>query len=451
MAAIATGIGDVGADVSTGGGMEAELGATLSAGWDAAEAEAPGGEGGSPESLPTSPAEDTPPGEAPTSLDAQPKEQPQQVEQPQDTPTGSPETATWKLSPDGKTYMMPKAEFPRVQSAMQYADAVGQFFSTPQDAQLAASQAADLRTMANDWVYGTDDTIRSVLSHWAGANHGRNPAMQQAFQRSFSRMMTMAPEILKGINPAAHQQFVRDSGKALVNSLYEKAANTGNPQDLQDAQAVDWGLTGQYQKELPKADPQAQARAQFEQQQREFNTRQDAAMRRDVTNFSNQAVEGAKMAQLGQKIDALLSNVKDKYNPIAYEDLKAGIHRELIDTISKQDWFTEHKQNYDQLMSDYRTSWQQGYPGQGLQPRVQAYVQDFMSRANRVLPSIAQKRVNATTASVTAHKGRSVSPATGTPNQTRPATQPPAQNGKPNPPARMSSDQWDSEWRSMFK
>ena len=51
-----------------------------------------------------------------------------------------------------------------------------------------------------------------------------------------------------------------------------------------------------------------------------------------------------------------------------------------------------------QLISDFQHTWRNATPGQGLQPRIQAYVNDFMNRANRVLGPIAQKRINAATA-----------------------------------------------------
>jgi hypothetical protein len=429
----AVGIGDIGSGGPPLGGSDitGELGALLNDGYDAAAGEStepagdPGGEGGVE---PSQPFEETPaeiPGETPASL------------APETTPVESP----WQLAPDGKSYLMPKGELPKVQSAIKYTEAVSQIYATPQEAQTAALQASDLRQITNDWMYGTDESIRGVLNHWAGGNH-QDPAMRASFQRSFAKMATMAPEILKTVNPQAYSQFVATMGKSVVQSAYEKAARIGTPEALQEAQAVEWGLTGQYQKELPKQDPAAQAQQQWQREKQEFEARQQNALKRDVMSFNQTAVEGAKFTQLGTRIDALLAPVKGKFNEVAYNDLKAGIQREAIDAISKQEWFTEHRQNFDQLMADYRHTWTQGSPGQGLQPRVQAYIQDFLSRVSRVLPQIAQKRVNATTQARLGQQRPGPKP--GTPRPT-----PAASNGQP--PARLTRDQWDEEFAKTFQ
>jgi len=431
----AVGIGDIGSGGPPLGGNDitGELGALLGDAYDSASGNEspeigdtpPGAEGGQEPALPFDEAPDAAPGEAPVAA----------------APDAAPTDSPWALSPDGKAYMMPKGEYPRVQNALKYTEAVSQIYATPQEAQSAALQATDLRQITNDWMYGTDDSIRGVLNHWAGGNH-QDPATRAQFQRSFAKMAQMAPQILKQVNPQAHAEFVSTMGKSVVESLYDKAAQTGNPQDLLDAQSVDWGMTGNYQKELPKKDPAAQAQAQWQQEKQAFEARQQNALKRDVVSFNQTAVEGAKFTQLGTRIDSLLAPVKAKFNEVAYNDLKAGIQREVIDTMMKQEWFTEHKQNFDQLMSDYRHTWQQGSPGQGLQPRVQAYIQDFLSRVSRVLPAIAQKRVNATTQARLGQQRPGPKP--GTP---RPSPAPSAGE----PPARLSRDQYDAEWAKVFQ
>ena len=440
MAGVSIGIGDTGSSsLPMGGGGDAELGALLGEGFDLAAGD--GGDTGGSEA---------PPGEGGGFGDSQP------FEAPSETPGGeegglsvaapdagaAPATdSPWKLAADGQSYVMPKGDLPRVQNALKFSEAVGQIFANPMEAQSAALQASDMRTMFNDWNYGTDESLRSVMNHLAGANH-QDPATRQAYQRSFTKMAQMAPEMLKNINPQAYSQFVSNVGKQLTSQLYEKAAQTGNPQDLLDAQAHDWSLTGQYQKELPRQDPAAQAQTQFQRERQEFQARQDAAYKRDVIAFNGTAVEGAKMGQLSSRIDALLAPVKAKFNDVAYADLKAGIQREAMDTLMRNEWFTEHKQNFDQLMSDYRHTWNQGSPGQGLQPRVQSYINDFLSRASRVLPAIAQKRVNATTQARLGQTKPGPKPGTARPS-------PAPSNGQPA--ARLTSEQWDEEFAKALR
>lgn len=456
MAAGATvGIGDVGGGGipggggSVSGGMEAELGSLLSSGFDNASGgegatDTPPGESGSEPTQPTETVEELPAGEAPSGLDTQGRPQEQ-------TPNTQPEAAEplpgWKVSADGKSYTVPATDLPRVQSAIQFSDAVGQFFSTPQQAQGAYQDASATRQMFNDWMYGTDNAVKSVLQHWAGATQ-QDPGTRMAFQRSFSRMLQMAPDYLKNSAPDAYSLLVSSFGTRLVQNLYEKAARSGNPDDLMDAQSVEWGLTGKYQDKPPQLDPQAAKQAEFDQRVADFNARQEAGMRRDVNAFNQNTVEGAKLGQLDGMIAKQLESIKSRFPEVAFNDLVAGIHREVMDTLMKQgEWWTEHKQAFDKLINDYRLTWQNGSPGQGLQPHVQAYIQDFLARAQRLLPSIAQKRVNAATTA------RVNGAATGGKRQSAPASRPQAQPSQSAPNGARKetrSEQFDRELNSIF-
>jgi hypothetical protein len=445
MAGVSVGLGDVGAGASGApplGGADAEMGALLGEGFDLAGGDAPdtgdeaapAGEAGNDSAPPYEAPAETPGGEAPVA-----------------TAPGSEAPAPdvpWKLAPDGQSYLMPKGDLARVQAAQKFHESVGQIFANPMEAQNAAVQASDMRQMFNDWQFGQPEALRSVMAHLAGTNH-TDPTTRAAYQRSFTQMAQMAPDMLRQINPQAYTQLVSSMGKSLTAQMYEKAAQTQNPQDLMDAQSMDWALTGQYQKELPKADPAARERAEFERQRNEFNERQKAAINREVDDFSHNPQHGfeigpnGKVGKLDQRVDAAfasttggdLAKFKAKYGDVAYADMKDGIKREVATALRQTDWWTEHTQTYQQLLADYRLMRSQNMPVHTLQPRVQSYINDFLSRASRVLPAIAQKRINATTQ---ARLGRSASapkPAA----ENRPAPAP--NNGQP--PARLTSDQWD--------
>jgi hypothetical protein len=151
--------------------------------------------------------------------------------------------------------------------------------------------------------------------------------------------------------------------------------------------------------------------------------------------------------------------VKPKFGDVAYADLREGIKRELIDSLRASEWWTEHNQNFDQLIADYRLTWQNGQPGAGLQPRVQSYINDFVSRASRLLPSIAQKRVNATTTARLNSQppARSAAPAGTAPGATQPRgpngrfAEQGAPSGNGQPARRLSSAEWDAEFAKAFR
>lgn len=447
MASVAMNIGDVGAGAPGDGGEGlggSDLSGILGEAWDAAQGgveDIPGGDQGGGSSPPFEVPGETPGGESVAAA-----QQIQEAQPGQQQPTDSP----WPLSPDGNSYQVPKAELPRVQAAMQYQQQVGQIFATPAEAQAASQQAFDFRTMYNDFQYGSDACIKGILEFFSGTSQSHNPQSRAAFGRSFEKMLTMAPGVLQQTNPQAYQGFLQATGNALVESLYQKAAQTGSKDDLLAAQGMEWALspTGEFRKELPKADPQAQARSDFERQRDAFQKNQEAAFTREASNFDNQVVGSVNRALDGQ-IDKVLARVKQHYPEVAYNDLKLGIRSEVFSTLQKQDQFFEHRQHLDQLKADFSTAWHSGQFPPAFQNRVPAHVQEFMSLANRVLPSIAAKRVNASTQ---ARAGKQ-NDRQGAPQQQRgagrPSPKPQAPNG--NGQKRLTDDEWNAQLAAAFR
>lgn len=441
--------GDTGS-TSTGSGSGdggfSDIGKSLSDAWDAAQSElgaepVPGGEEGTPSGQPTETPIEIPLGEEPTQPVVQPSDQAQAQPKPGDVN----QTAPYPLSQDGKSHLVPKAELPSLLTARDYHAQLSPIFANVQDAQLAYLQASDLRVMSNDILDGSDPALRGVLNHLAGFNHSQNPQISQRYAQSFARMTQMAPDLLRQVNPTAYEGLVQSMLTRAVDMAYQRAATTQNPKDLEDAQALDWGVTGDFKKELPKADPEAQAREQFQQQQRDFAQRQQVAENRDVTAFNSGyrdpatgkltgGVEGAKFDRLSVELDKLLKPVKDRYSDTAYSDLKAGIQRDLIDKFKDPNdpilssWWLEHEQTFRGLISDFRTTWRQGSPGQGLQPRIQSYISDFLSKATRLLPSLAKARIES--ARPRTANGQFRTNGTTQPASTR--TQPASPNGTTN-------------------
>lgn len=461
--------GDLSGLSSSGGDISSELGSLLGQGYDAATGteEVPGGEQGTEPAPGGEAPPEYPAGEAPQAQAAEPAQTPKEPAQPGQAQTTSPEP--YPVSQDGKSYLMPKGDYPALQQAQQYAQQVQEWFPDAESANYAYLRSADLRAMENDWIDGNPQALEGVLAHWSGANHNHNPAVQARFQQSFQRMAEMIPGMLERSNPQAYQSFIgapaRFDGQGnmispasgllakAVDSAYRRAAETGNPEDFKRAQELDYGVTGTYKNELPRHDPAQAQMSAFEQRERAFNERQAAAQNRDVNGFNQSQVEGAKFSELNAKIDELLKPVAGKYPEPTMAAVKTAIQGEILQSLkSDPEWWLLHEQEFHQLMNDYRLTWTQGQPGQGLNPRIQAYKNEFLSRASRKLPSIVQKHINAATQSRTRSangqfSGQPQNPPAAQAPQTAPAT---PQNGRPAAPGRMSSDQWNKEWAAQF-
>lgn len=444
--------GDTGGPIQSGGDISGDLGSVLGSGFDEAfgSNDAPAGDTPPEQSAP---AEVAAP-EADTEIADPAADLAPETDQTLDAAPATP--GDYPLSPDGKSYLIPKTDFQSIKGVQQYHTQVSQLFPTPQEAQNAATQASDFRQMSNDWMTGAEPNIDAVMNYFAGGDHIQGSPIQQKFQQSFMKMAERMPETLSRMNPQAHEAFVNAQVGKAIEMAYEKASTTGNPEDLKRAQELDWGVTGQYKTELPKIDPQVKAQQDFERRQAEFSQQRTQMLDSQLKAYNTEQVEGAKFNEVNGMIDKTLSKIADRYTPIAYKDLKTGIQRELIDAMSgratdtypngipgQREWYAEHKQAFDQLVADFKQSWNPTTPGRGLEQRVTAYRQDYLNRANRILPSIAKPRIE--TATRTPGAARS---ATGQFAGKKPAVAPVQSQPAPqNPNKRLSSDEWQAELR----
>lgn len=437
--------GDISGGMPGGGGGDLDLSSTLGSAFDEAL---------STESTP--PAGEAPPSGETDLFAAEP------VVDPAATPTDpnaqpGTEASPYQLSPDGKFYQVPKSELPQFQTAQKYFQQVSQHFPTAQDAAQALVQSSSHRMMSNDWRGGQPEGIETVLNHLAGFDHTGNPQVQQRYQQSFAKMAELMPNTLKQINPQAYEGMQNRLISETIESAYQKAAASGNPEDFKAAQERDYGFTGQYKTDLSQVQKQAQVSDQDRRIQ-QSEARYTQALNRDSKDFHVNGVEEPKFKQFGEMLDKTLGKIKDRYEPAAYQDIKANVHRELIDTMQgtaqglselarseNSAWWHEHKQEHAELIRDFQEIWKAGGNAAQLRPRVQSYQNSFVSRANRLLPQIAQKRIGAATNAAQA-RSRTGQFAAQPPQARQPgqAAAPQQTNG------RTSSDQWNSDWAGEF-
>ncbi len=455
-----------GPDSGSGSGDSGGIESFLSSAYDSAAAQA----GGDPSPVVDPAAQDS---EIEASdPDAQPSQDLTQAEPEVQAQAGE---EPFPLSPDGLSYVVPKASLPELLAARDFHSQVSQFFSSPTEAHSAALQASDMRQMSNDWAIGTPQSIRGFLDYWSGAN-ATDPGAKARFSQSLGQMAQMLPDVLSRSNPQAFQALSARVGPqflaSMAESAYQHAAQTGDPADLLYAQNLEWTSNGgqgyranprdpafqgqngavQGQSGAVQASSTPEMRA-FQAEKTAFEARQSQALNRDLQAFNSEHLEGAKYKALGAKIDKLLEPAKSKFSPVAFEDLKAGVLREINSRLeSSPDFWTEHAQHFYQLVQDYKSSWAQGSPAKGLESRIQSYISEFSSRASRDLPSIVQKRLAAATS---AKVGKNGAPAVGrTPQNSanqRPASVPSQTPGSsPSSIPRLSSDDWDKALREAM-
>jgi len=417
-----------------------DLGALLDTGFDAAvgsDGDATGVPNADPVDDVAPPAQDAPGSETPVGGEAAPAAEPIIPVDPNNP---------YALSADGKGFVVPKTELPQLQGYKQYAEAVQQKFPTPADAEVAYAQSSDFQAILNDLQYGGDTELDAVLGFLSGSN-ASDPQLQASMRAGFERLASRVPQILSEMNPQAHASHVDSMVQSRVDEMYQRAQETGNPEDLLNAQRLDWGLTGKYKTELAKLDPAKAQQDQLAQQQRNFEVRENQLLERDWTSFNKTSVDGPKWGEFNSAIDAALAPIKASYAPEVFDAVRARIAQQVIDTMQK-DYEFARTQNIvrTQIQKGYEGAWRNRQPADSLNPRIQAYTQNFMARARQILPSVAKPLLDKAAGKPAAAKAAA-------PPQQSPQTPPTqrAANGQFRPQPKVAvEDSLTTLWKNLM-
>lgn len=358
-------------------------------------------------------------------------------------PTGS---DPFPLSEDGKSYVVPKTEFSNYSGMKEYTSAVQAKFPTVADANVGYQQSSDFRAMQQDFMYPDQGSIDRVLNFWSGGD-AQDAGIRSQMQQSFAQMATKMPDMLRQINPQAYSQLSDSLVTSTIEAAYTKAAQTGDPADLQRAQHLDWGKTGHYKTELPKTDPLAAQRKAEQDRVSDIDRRETAMAERDFKAYNESSMDGMKWKAVSTEIDKILEPVKAKYDAADLADIRKLIQQDLLSKLqSDSDWARNHSGERRALESEYKRLWKSGADTSTMNNRVKGYINDLMVRARLHLPSIAAPRLNKATARAVANTQPKQAQAR---TQQPPTTQAPGnrQNGKPA----HYNIQEDPEFTRMFQ
>jgi hypothetical protein len=291
----------------------------------------------------------------------------------------------YQLTPDGASYMVPKADFASMNGLRTYAESVQNYFPTAQDAKSAYENSSDYRALFHDFLNGSDQDMDAVLGTLAGAD-ATDPQARAQFQQSFSRMMTRAPELLRQINNQAYEQMADGVMQANIQAAYQQAASTGQPQDLEYAQRLDWGWNGKYTTDLQRPDPASYAQQQLQQRELAIAAREKAIQDNSWSSFDRSLVNGPRWQGFNTEIDKTLEPAKSKHDPLVFEAIRDRIRTEAIKKLdSDSDWARGQINEWKAIEVQFRRYGDTP----SLRSRIQTYNNDFSARVRRYIPSIA--------------------------------------------------------------
>jgi hypothetical protein len=440
MATMAAPMAEMSAGAGDGGGAPMDLGALLDTGFDAAvgsDGDATGVPNADPVDDIAPPAQDAPGSETPVGDEAAPAAEPIIPVDPNNP---------YAMSPDGKGFVVPKTELPQLQGYKQYAEAVQQKFPTPADAEVAYAQSSDFQAILNDLQYGGETELDAVLGFLSGSN-ATDPQLQASMRAGFERLASRVPQILSKMNPQAHASHVDSMVQSRVEEMYRYAQESGNPDDLLNAQRLDWGLTGKYKTELEKLDPMRAQQEQLTRQQQAVQQQENQLLERDWSSFNKNSVDGPKWGEFNSAINKALEPIKASYAPEVFDAVRARIAQQVIEGMQK-DFEFARTQNIvrTQIQKGYEGAWRNRQPTDALNPRIQAYTQNFMARARQILPSVAKPLLDKAA-------GKPAAPKAAAPPQQSPQNQPTqrAANGQFRPSPRISvEDALAATWKNLM-
>ena len=296
-------------------------------------------------------------------------QQPEQQEQPEEG-----------VTPEGKGYRVAKERFENLRASEKAVDALIKMgVPTIQHVQALQAASTGFRELQHDLALARPESTAKVLDFLSGSNV-QDPAIQASFKAGFVQLAQQIPDRLAQLDPAAYKamqaKFLGSDGlregnpeafgkleqsivRAKVDSLYQKALETGQPKDFQDAQWADHMLTGRYYQnlnEVPRADPQAQRLKELEtrekairDQQATVEQQQQTAREQTWSQISDNITKSEDTG-LQQIVNEVLGKAA-KANPQVYdEQVVASLGKAILAEVREelnQDWTFKNDRRID--------------------------------------------------------------------------------------------------------
>jgi hypothetical protein len=260
---------------------------------------------------------------------------------------------------DGKAIRIDVPRFNNIYKDYKFAQEVRNIIPDIQTAQAFRQRAVDFREMHADFTSGN---VNDFLDYWERESpDGFSALTQRAFER--------APE-------AVRSQLTQQAITGYFDSLYAKAAESGDAHDLYKARMTEYWATGQYRKDMaPKVDPLA-AREKAIADRENALKQQDQQRAEQTWNNWSKATYNEIGGQLNAKIDAMLQPIKAKYEdaPELFQALRSTIRQQAIQAVEgDQEWLRSFR-------LDFKSARNTMSPGDR-----QALVQQYLAAVDRHL------------------------------------------------------------------
>jgi len=364
----------------------------------------------------------------------------------------------YKLAEDGHHYLVPKNELAAYTGMKQFNDQVQGMFPTLGDAKTAHAHSQDMQFMDADYTSGDPANIDRFLQHFAGAD-ASDQYLKDIYAKSFETLASRVPEILKSVNPAAHQQFTSTITQSVmapkVDAAYQAAsealATYGDKSNeyktaIYAAQVLDFNTRGKYDK-APQAKPVVDPRiSDIERREQALQTESNARVDDAFKQFNQTQLDVPKWQQFDAALDEALAPIKDKFAPKVFSGIRTEARNELIAELNKDAAFgASHQSARMKLETAFRNITRNRQDPSVLKPHIAAYHNDLLLKARTKMGPIAASILKEATAKAVAPTKTAAKPQA----QARPHT--PSQQAPQQQKNKLYDRKSDPEWANIFR
>lgn len=336
----------------------------------------------------------------------EPEPEPEPLTEEETEPAELPDDEEQDIDPESldqnrNHYRVPPNRMKAFVQAKNFMKAIEEYAPTVEAVKDLHQNASDFRAMQIEFQSGQPEAVSKFLDFWGSAPEG------------LAALSHKLPEYLATNNPAALQQLEGRVHQATVTRAYDRAARVAAGGDskaaaaeLYKAQSLEYALTGKFRynsaAEIPRVDPAKTQESALQQREQALARQQDQFITNQWSGFDKQNLSGAKESSLQQEIDKAFAPVKDSYQPGVLAALKREASAKVQEALKGSfEWDRNHNLEVAGLKREFYNSIRSG-KATNAEPQAQALVNDYRSRAARVLPSIVRPLINGATQKVVA-------------------------------------------------
>ena len=291
-------------------------------------------------------------------------------------------------------YKMSEARMNRLVAARKLADGIQEFAPNVEAAREHYQRANDFGTMESDFrnpfenvqVTGEDGQMREMpaarafLEHWAGVS-----------PEGMGAVAEMLPQFLaESGNTRALAAIENRVINANIAGAYQRAARSGDPEDLAKAQNLDFALTGKFKQSVEPLQPRQNNDLQVREQQ--LQQREDRIVNDQWKQFNSQHLEGARNRALDAQLDGLFERprVKESFGAEVLSALRDRVAVKLKENLQKDgEWSRNDQIQMREIQSAYTKALRSNQQT-NLTPVAQRLVDAYTNKVKSQLIAVAK-------------------------------------------------------------